>query len=287
MADVLSTERKSLWAFSFQREEMTEFEIGKNKVMDDLRSTRPPLKAHRPDWRGKLRNNCLERVRANRAHLLWKMRTNRSTAEDQKEIMESEFRNIVSGEMKMIQQSSSNDSLAFSINSVNDSLWEYDGPNTTHEFTESEFGIVNEELLIEMDKVFHEELKAEAVQRELEVLETVYEEEDTYLAQAVYEQMRLNDEKAEGKDTFWCPICKRGELQQNNLFISCSCCKLQLDIQSDKVNLDFLRIRLAEAHVEHLDRGCHATPKFSLEAKFNITALYVYCRACDTFEIVL
>ncbi|KAG9441650.1 hypothetical protein H6P81_017504 [Aristolochia fimbriata] len=267
---------------------MTEFEMGKDEEMDDLRSGRSPLKAaHRPDWKGKLRKKCLERVRANRARLLWKMRRNSSTAEDQKEIMDSEFRTIVSDEMKKIKWSSPNNPLAFPTDDVDDTLWEYDGPNQAHGFTESKFGLFSEELLIEMDKVFHEELKAEAIQRELEVLERVYEEEDTYLAQAVYEQMKLTNEKAEGKDPFWCPICKRGELKQNNLLISCTCCKLLLDIQSDKVNLEFLGIRLAEAHTEHLDRGCHATPKFCLDAKFNITALYMYCHSCDTFEIVL
>ncbi|KAG9453568.1 hypothetical protein H6P81_006472 [Aristolochia fimbriata] len=97
--------------------------------------------------------------------------------------------------MEKIKWSSSNDPLAFSTNNVDDTLWEYDGPNQAHGLTESKFGIFCEELLIEMDKVFHEELRAEAIQQELEVLEGVYEEEDRCLAQAVYEQMKLNNEK--------------------------------------------------------------------------------------------
>lgn len=36
-------------------------------------------------------------------------------------------------------------------------------------------------------------------------------------------------------DRIWCPICKRGELRENVYLIYCTCCGLQLDIQSDKV----------------------------------------------------
>jgi len=54
-----------------------------------------------------------------------------------------------------------------------------------------------------------------------------------------------------------------------------------------QLTLDFLRDRLAEVHMEHLDRGCRLKPRFCIKTKFNLTALYIVCEGCDTFEVVI
>ncbi|WRX07842.1 RPA-interacting protein [Theobroma cacao] len=56
---------------------------------------------------------------------------------------------------------------------------------------------------------------------------------------------------------------------------------------AELVNLDILRDRLAEAHDDHLDRGCRLKPKFCLETRFGLTALYILCQDCNTFEVVI
>ena len=54
-----------------------------------------------------------------------------------------------------------------------------------------------------------------------------------------------------------------------------------------QVKLDFLKERLGEVHTEHLERGCKVTPKFCMETIFDLTALYIQCTVCGTFEVVI
>lgn len=84
----------------------------------------------------------------------------------------------------------------------------------------------------------------------------------------------------------WCPICKQGELQENCQLIYCTGCELQLS-KDDEINVVTLRNRLADVHTEHLDRGCRLKPKFRLETSFGLTALYIFCQGCSTFEVVI
>lgn len=118
----------------------------------------------------------------------------------------------------------------------------------------------------------------------------------------------------------WCPVCKQGELRETHNLIHCTLCKIRLDLEEDKVipictfagfpgilssfawnhlieldnfnlfnqvNLDFLRERLANVHMEHLDRGCTLSPKFCLHDMFGLNALYIRCDECSTFEVVV
>jgi hypothetical protein len=56
---------------------------------------------------------------------------------------------------------------------------------------------------------------------------------------------------------------------------------------SFQINLDVLQIRLGGAHDEHLDRGCRLKPKFCIETRFGLTALFIVCQDCSTFEVVI
>ncbi|XP_039001012.1 uncharacterized protein LOC120127077 isoform X1 [Hibiscus syriacus] len=247
---------------------------------------RPSLKSHPrfnnySFWKDKLRENCYKRVREDRTRLLWKMRLPAAQSFNHKEFIKSAFRDIVSDELKKIKDSSISDSLEKSSNSVSeasDELWEYNGLQDAYQGE-------CEEMLLEMQRIFYEDLRTETEGKESkEGMEAWEEEQDEYLARAVYEHMQLNNEQVQKH--IWCPICKRGELQQSHQLIYCTLCKLQLD-RGDEVNLDVLRDRLAEAHADHLERGCRLKPKFSLETKFGLTALYILCQDCSTFEIVI
>lgn len=50
--------------------------------------------------------------------------------------------------------------------------------------------------------------------------------------------------------------------------------------------MDLLENRLVEVHAEHLDRGCKLKPKFCMKT-IALTALYVECQGCGTFEVVI
>ncbi|KAK8717839.1 hypothetical protein V6N13_045092 [Hibiscus sabdariffa] len=245
---------------------------------------RPSLKSH-PHfnnysfWKDKLRENCYKRVREDRTRLLWKMRLPAAESFNQKEFMTSAFQDIVSDELKKIKDSSISDSLERpnSVSEASDELWEYNGLQDAYQGE-------CEEILLEMQRIFYEDLRSEPEGKEpKEGIEIWEDEQDEYLARAVYEHMQLNEQV---QQQIWCPICKRGELLQNHQLIYCTLCELQLN-RGDEVNLDILRDRLAEAHADHLERGCRLKPKFCLETRFGLTALYILCQDCSTFEIVI
>ncbi|XP_041018340.1 uncharacterized protein LOC121260500 isoform X2 [Juglans microcarpa x Juglans regia] len=202
-------------------------------------------------WKHKLRENCYKRVREDRTRLLWKSRLPSSTAshslnhnQNQKDLIKSSLQDIVSDELRKIKNSSLNDCSEFltSTPEANDVLWEYDG---LHNAYQGEC----EEILLEMQRIFYDDLGVEPTRKEPDShVETWEDEEDEYLAHAVYEHMQLNDEQ---------------------------------------VSLDLMRVRLAEAHAEHLDRGCRLKPKFCMETRFDLTALYICCPSCNIFEVVM
>ncbi|KAH9745566.1 RPA-interacting protein A [Citrus sinensis] len=194
-----------------------------------------------------------------------------------KDFIKSAFQDIVSDELKKFKNLplKPNDCMEVSSPTAepNDILWEYDGLHSTYQGE-------CEEILLEMQRIFYEDLRAEPTRKEPEIpVETWEDQEDEYLANAVYEHMHLNDQT-------WCPICKRGELQENCQLIYCTGCELQLS-KDDEINVVTLRNRLADVHTEHLDRGCRLKPKFRLETSFGLTALYIFCQGCSTFEVVI
>ncbi|KAJ4974108.1 hypothetical protein NE237_007282 [Protea cynaroides] len=250
--------------------------------MEDRLPKRFPVKAHKPSWKEKLRENCFRRIKEDRTRLLWKMRLPVESSVNKKEIMESAFRDIVSEELRKIKDPSLDGDMEISTCAVdNDTLWEYDGVHTSSQSTEGEC----EKIMLELERTFYEDLGEETTIRELEEYDGSWEDkEDEYLARAVLEHLQVGDGQV--CQEIWCPICKQGELRENHHIIYCTLCELQLN-RDKEVNLDILRDRLAEAHTEHLDRGCKLTPKFRMETRFDITALYMHCQACKMFEIIM
>ncbi|XP_038893884.1 uncharacterized protein LOC120082685 isoform X1 [Benincasa hispida] len=260
-----------------------------NSVIQTHRSS---IKTHprynnQQSWKQKLRENCCKRVREGRSRLLWKMRLPmtspsypHSLNNRQQDFIKSAFQDIFSDELKKIKDQSVNDynKNLPSVPEAADVLWEYEGVQDAYEGE-------GEEILLEMQRIFYEDLNIDLRYKESEgPIVTWEDEEDEFLARAVYEHMELNSEKVLEK--FWCPICKQGELQENNHFIHCTHCGLRLT-KGNEVTLDLLRCRLADVHAEHLDRGCRLKPNFCVESKFNITALYISCEGCNTFEVVI
>ncbi|KAM7264580.1 hypothetical protein ACFE04_002263 [Oxalis oulophora] len=199
--------------------------------------------------KSRLRENCFKRLREDRSRLLWKLRT------PNENFISSAFRDIVSDELEKINNASASPS-APQVD--DDILWKYDGLHHTYQGD-------CEEILIEMQRIFYEDLQQHSTSIDSESQELTWEdEEDEYLARAVYEHMQLNGEQ----NKVWCPICKQGELQENKNIINCTLCELKLN-KADEVNLGILKDRLAELHAEHFDRGCRLTPKFCIEDKFD------------------
>ncbi|URD80679.1 alpha/beta hydrolase fold [Musa troglodytarum] len=225
----------------------------------------------------RLRQCCLERIKEERNQLLWKIRSSGQQSQETEDIVESTLREIVSDELQKMQPS-----LVVNQRNIvsrnNDVIWEFDGLHL-----ENSTETASEELMLEMQRLLYEDLREELIRRELEF----FEKEDEYLAQAVLENMNLNDNQNAENDKVWCPICKKGELRENHHIIRCTNCNLRFDAGIDKLNLNFLKSRLGEVHMDHLNRGCKATPSFCMQAMFNLNALFIQCEVCDTFEIVI
>lgn len=234
-----------------------------------------------PSWKNKLRENCYKRVREDRTRLLWKMRLPTAKSLDNKDIIKYALQDIVSDELEKIKNSSSslNEQLKIptrALEANDDMLWEYDG---LHDAYQGEC----EEILLEMQKIFYEDLRDETTREEPKhYIETWEDKEDDYLAHAVYEHMQLSDKKVAKE--IWCPICKQGKLQENHQRIYCTLCELKLN-KGNEINLDVLQIRLGGALEEHLDRGCRLKPKFCVETRFGLTAMFIVCQDCSTFEV--
>ncbi|CAN8236754.1 unnamed protein product [Cochlearia groenlandica] len=230
----------------------------------------------------KLRENVLKRVREDRTRLLWKLRNSGccllQSSDEKKEIINSAFKDIVSDEVKKIGDSSR-------ANHEDDMLWEYEG--LKHDYVGD-----SEDILLEMQRIFYKDLLLSddivGDNEDDSSISNWEDEEDDYLAGLVSQHMLLKSEHEEQQDRqIWCPICKQGELMENFRHIYCNMCELRLNKDGEEVNLSIMRERLAEAHGEHLERGCRLKPKFSVHCHYNLKALYIKCEACNTFEVVV
>lgn len=247
-------------------------------------SYRAPLKTppfnNYPKWKSKLRENCFRRVREDRTRLLWKLRLPdaKGQSSNNKDLINSTLQDIVSDELRKIKGPLDGSSAPKCCNATDDMIWEYDGLQTAYKGD-------CEEILLEMQRIFYEDLGRGESREEPEKFIKIWEdEEDEYLARVVYDHMQLNSDQV--TQEVWCPICKQGKLQENIHHIYCSQCKFKLK-RDHEVDLNFLMLRLGEAHAEHLDRGCKLRPEFGIETKFELTALYIKCQGCNKFDIVL
>ncbi|CAM8921252.1 unnamed protein product [Rhodiola kirilowii] len=253
----------------------------RDRMENDPHRRRPLRLSAIPNWKHTLRESCNKRVKEDRMRLLWKFRLpSLHSSANPNEDIQSAFQQIVTDELEKMRGSlnSGSEPVSTSPPGVIDDLWEYDG---LHNAYQGEC----EEILLEMQKVFYEDLEMQPFDRDTKNTTEFWEDgEDEYLARATYEHMCLTEEN--DCSEVWCPICKKGLLKQDHQHIYCRLCKLQLH-RGDEVNLELLRIRLAEAHADHFDQGCRLMPKFNVDSHFGLTALYIRCEKCNTFEVVM
>lgn len=246
--------------------------------MDKKRNQRSPLKSWHPQWKDKLREKCLERVKKDRNQLLWKIRSAGKTLPASQDGAESAFGDILSDEIDRLKKRKDGESS--NVRSDHDTmLWEYEPSEAFSELDHDDY----EELMIAMQNILYEEMH-EVQDKEtllLEDFEKSCEQEDDLLS-TMLEQLQTGE-----KDGVLCPICKIGKLQQSQHLIYCSCGHLRLDVQHEKVDLEFLRKRLEELSLQHHNLGCRCQPVFCTDNRFSIAALYLQCSSCETFELVL
>lgn len=240
-------------------------------------------KATRSPWKEKFKERCLSRAREDRSKLLWKIRLAREATEP-KEIAFSAFEQIISDELQKSNQACHGDSQSAFIPDNDDALWDYEPSEASRKLDKNEY----EEILLEMEQLLHDDIQAELKQRDAALVED-YEKtcalEEESIAAALFEHMKIQEQEQNGG--LFCPICRKGYLNQLRQFIYCDCCQLKLNTQNDQVDLQVLRKHLSDVLEEHHGRGCKAQPRFCVESRFEISALFMRCSVCEAFELVL
>uniref|UniRef100_A0A0D6R8T1 RPA-interacting protein C-terminal domain-containing protein n=1 Tax=Araucaria cunninghamii TaxID=56994 RepID=A0A0D6R8T1_ARACU len=251
--------------------------------MESGHPKRCPLKAQPLKWKEKFREKCLSRAREIRYQFIQTSRLSGKSAIHPKATAVSALEQIVSDEQIKIGQSSSGDIQSAVVTNIDDALWDCDPSEQVKELDNDEY----EEILFEMQRLLYEDIGAYSQQRDaasLEDYEKACELEEESLASAFFEHMQIHKEQNVG---LICPICRKGYLKQRPQLIYCEFCDLQLNIQSDQVDIELLRKRLSEVLEEHYSKGCKEQTRFFVERQFDISALYMHCRMCEAFELVL
>ncbi|CAM6095918.1 unnamed protein product [Calypogeia fissa] len=260
-------------------------------MMDDEIYKRSNVKAWKPQWKDKLKEICLQRVRKERSKLLWDIRlTNKhASATSHNDSVGSAFELIVADELQkvkyqngVVQEPELKDGQVQGMEQKDghDMIWEHETPDAPTELGDEEY----EALMLAMEHALYEDMHAELEDRDaalVEEYETVHSLEDESLA-AVVEHWQEHEEGG-----LLCPLCRTRRLQQSQRSIFCGCGRFQLDTQHEQVGLEFLQRRLAEVLQEHIDSGCRGQGTFSIQRRFGIGALYMQCSVCDCFQLVL
>lgn len=244
--------------------------------MDGQILKRVAIKARQPHWKEKLRESCLQRVKKERRQLLWKIRSaGKSSPQD---VAGSALGQILTDEINRLKHAKGSEK-PHAETDYDAMLWEYEPYDDSAGLDKEDY----EEFMIAMERILHEEMQTEKMEKEAALLaefEKSCAEEDHLLA-TLLEQLQTRE------DGLLCPICKAGYLEQARHIIYCNCGNLRLDVQNEKVNLDYLQGRLAEVLQQHHDLGCKRQPAFHMDEKFSVTALYMQCSSCEMFELVL
>ncbi|MCO5577402.1 hypothetical protein L7F22_031234 [Adiantum nelumboides] len=225
-----------------------------------------------------LRENCLQRVKKSRSQILWRIRLGGEVLPISREEVSLAFSDILVNEIDRLRQRT-NGEPPHAQTDPDAMLWEYQPSEAPSESGNDDY----EELMIAMQNILYEDLRNESKIKEsllLEEFEKSCEQENRAFS-VMLEQLQNIEE-----DGVICPICRAGKLQQNQHFIFCSCGHLRLDVQHEKVNLEFLRERLEELLQQHQDSGCKSQPVFCTDNRFSMTALYMQCSSCEIFELV-
>lgn len=236
------------------------------------------LKERQTQWKQKLRENCLKRVRHERSQLLWKIRSQGplATASDK----ELALRGILSNEISRFTESPGRprDRDAAAGGQDNDMLWEYEPqPGGSSVLDSEEYA----SLILEMEQALYEDARRDLEAREASMLEE-YEKTEALEDQMVDSLLRHSAAEESG---VLCPMCRRGALQQEQQIIFC-CCGFRLDTLNDQIGLMFLKNRLAELWQKHADL-CKEFPSFLKGDEFGFSALYMQCNTCYTFDLVI
>ncbi|KAG0586422.1 hypothetical protein KC19_2G089700 [Ceratodon purpureus] len=252
---------------------------------------RSPIKSWTPKWKDKLKEMCLQRVRDDRAQLLWKIRNSPHPVSESNthnnKFVQSTFRNIVTDELKRVLGSSTNavtssDKDLASEEQDADMLWNYETmtARAPSELAKEDYV----DLMVAMERALYDDLLAEMRAQEEELLEdfeSAVSLEDDAIADLIQDFQELSS------DGVLCPLCKKSQLKQFKTVIVCTCGDFRFDTKDDQIGLKFLQTRLADVHEQHTDSGCSAQPSFSIESQFGIPALLMRCSKCESFQCVL
>ena len=98
-------------------------------------------------------------------------------------------------------------------------------------------GSVSEDVL-ELEGQYYEDLRNKAMRQELDL----QDQEDAYLARAVFEHMEVKERCISVDTKGWCPLCKQGQILQNHLNFYCTSCKYTWNISAENAKQNLFSV---------------------------------------------
>mmetsp|Transcript_24123 Transcript_24123/g.57461 ORF Transcript_24123/g.57461 Transcript_24123/m.57461 type:complete len:264 (-) Transcript_24123:95-886(-) len=255
------------------------------------------------NWKRRLREDCLRRVRDNRASLISKIRERKcqspgDTAEPMAELLQA----VLSEGRKHAAAvaAPSRPTVAAGGETPPNDVGSPRTPTAHHaqlldvmDLTPAEYAdlmsAMEAELLQEEERLAKE--SQEAALADYEAACTAEAESDTLHAAQYVRDMEAG---GEGGGGVLCPVCESApvaQLSPGRAGAALACrnpaCGMRLDCAAEGLGLGDLRAALADAIAAHGASGCPAKPRFAVRRMLFSDSLWMECAGCGATQVIL
>ncbi|BDA50160.1 hypothetical protein COCOBI_15-2880 [Coccomyxa sp. Obi] len=253
-------------------------------------------------WRSRVRSECLQRVKDQRAGLLWRLRqgVEGGNAEANVKLVLAD----IIADVSCTDTAAPADLAARETDAAapGDVLMDEDFPDAVRgsgiraakasrpvrNIMDGAFGLAPgeyEELMRSMEESLFEDMRRDEAA-------SLAEQERWEAAAAEAEVSMLVDLHAEEASTSGrtaCPICCEGHLTQHNGVVLCSRGDLRMDLRVEGLTLEDVRQRLANVLDAHALQNCQGQPRFVLDTALmsNAPSLLMTCDACGALHVII
>ncbi|EIE23181.1 hypothetical protein COCSUDRAFT_66205 [Coccomyxa subellipsoidea C-169] len=252
--------------------------------------------ADRAQWRSRVRSECMQRVKDQRADLLWRLRQEGGGGNPQvdvKLVLADIIADVSTADVVHCNPAAGEEPAAAAA--PEDSLMDDDFTDTAPQpgkpvpnILDGAFGLgaaEYEELMRSLEESLFEDMRRDEAA-------FLAEHERWESAAADSDLSMLVDLHAEGPSTSGripCPVCRNGHLMEHNGVVLCSGCDLRMDLRVEGLTLDDIRQRLANVLDGHALQGCHRQPRFVLDTALmgDAPSLLMQCEACSSLHVVV
>ncbi|CAK0786799.1 hypothetical protein CVIRNUC_010013 [Coccomyxa viridis] len=269
------------------------------------RAKRTPLSAQdKTQWREKVREECMQRVKQHRQSVLWRMR------QEGKGVQEADVQSVLAGIIADVSCSSQSPPEAASsaagvgapaamqhdeddwLEQPSTPLPANAQPSSWLSRRELPGGNIMDEAF-RLDEAEYLKLMSEMEQSFLAAL---LQDEAAFLTRLEAEDARdldslvaMHEEMPCSSDGVQCPICCRHCLVERNGVVLCPSGDLRLDLRNESLSLEHVRQLLADVLGSHSLQGCPGRPSFGMDSLIlgAPPALVMRCSSCSSVQVVV